>query len=87
MHFQQEAPREAVRLERIVGWLEEHCTPHGQGHERFLARLVSESHCAGCGLTGQNTGRSSSPCSLNMASVSWDVISGSRGQLTATYHD
>ena len=37
MHFQQEALREAVRLERIVGRLEEHRTPHGQGHERFLA--------------------------------------------------
>ena len=38
-------------MKRIVGRLEEHHTPHGQGHEHFLARLVSESCCVGCGLT------------------------------------
>ena len=70
-----------------MGQLEEHRTPHGQGCEHFLAQLVSKSHCVGRRLTGWNTGRSSSPRSLNMASMSWDVSSGSRGQLTATYRD
>ena len=87
MHFQQEALWEAVCLEHIVGWLEEHHTPHGQGCEHFLAQLISESHCVGRGLTGWNTGRSSLPHSLNTASVSLDVGSGSRGQLAATYRD
>jgi hypothetical protein len=80
MHFQQEAPREAVHLESIVGRLEEHRTPHGQGRERFLARLISESHCVGRGLTGRNMGRSSSPRSLNMASMSWESGTSSAGQ-------
>ena len=68
MHFQQEAPREAVCLECIVCQLEEHRTPHGQGREHFLVQLISESCCAGRGLTGQNMGRLSSPRSLNAVS-------------------
>ena len=39
MHFQQEALREAVHLECIVGRLEEHRTPHGQGRELVLGKF------------------------------------------------